>query len=109
MGGALSVRRLSVAAAASLTLDANLYNHFSVTLSATAVTSSSISNGTTGQQVTITLVQDATGGRTFTWPTACKFAGAAAPSDTTASRKTAVTFSYDGTNWNEISRAVAVG
>lgn len=61
------------------------------------------------QVVTIEYVQDATGGRTYVWPTNCKFAGGSAPSDTTANKRSSVTFRYDGTNWQEIGRAVAVG
>ena len=79
-----------------------------VTLQANA-TSSSISNPTVGQILTIIWVQDATGARTYAWPTNCKFAGGTAPSDTTASKQTSTTFRYDGTNWQEISRSVAVG
>lgn len=81
---------------------------FETTLQAN-ITSSSISNAIAGQTITITLVQDTTGGRTYVWPANCKFAGGTAPSDTTASKRTSVTFFYNGTNWNEISRAVAVG
>jgi hypothetical protein len=62
-----------------------------------------------GQQLTIGWKQDATGGRTYNWPVNCRFAGGVRPSDTTANKTTSVTFYYDGTNWNEINRAVAVG
>jgi hypothetical protein len=59
----------------------------------------------------ITWIQDSTGGRTYAWPSNCNFAGASAPSDTTASTWTKVPFRYDsGSNgWWELDRAVAVG
>lgn len=61
------------------------------------------------QIVTFVLKQDATGGRTYVWPTNFKFAGGTGPSDTTASKITSVTMRCDGANWLELSRSVAVG
>lgn len=81
-----------------------------VTLNANA-TSSSITNASTIRDVMrITWVQDATGGRTYAWPSICKFAGNSAPSDTTLNTMTTVTFRYNTSTgrWNELSRAVAV-
>jgi hypothetical protein len=92
----------------AVTLNANLGDVQAVTLQANA-TSSSITNPSTGQRMTIRWIQDATGGRTVSWPTNCKFAGGSAPSSTTASKATSATFEYDGTNWIEVCRAVAVG
>lgn len=71
-------------------------------------TSSTISGGTTGQLLTLIWQQDSTGGRTYAWPTNCRFAGGSAPSNTTASTRTSVTFEFDGTNWLELSRSVGV-
>jgi hypothetical protein len=73
------------------------------------VTTMTFANPTTNQKMTVSLTQDATGGRTYVWPANAKFAGGSAPSDTTASKRTSVSFFYDGTNWQEIARAVAVG
>ena len=62
-----------------------------------------------GAEITVSWVQDATGGRTYVWPANCKFAGGAAPApSTTANYKDTVKFFYDGTNWCETSRAVGV-
>lgn len=80
-----------------------------ITLQANATSSTISGSPVGGQQLIITWIQDATGGRTYVWPTNCKFAGGAAPSDTTASKRTSVTFRYDSGNWYELDRAVAVG
>jgi hypothetical protein len=84
---------------AAITLQANA-------TSSSITTSASVVNG---HLLTITWIQDATGGRTYAWPAVCKFAGGSAPSDTTANKRTSVTFRFDGTNWWEESRAVGVG
>ena len=109
-GGALfgAAAAQTLAASGAVTIDASTANIALVTLQANA-TSSSITNVHKGQRLTISWIQDATGGRTYVWPTNCKFAGGAAPSDTTASKGTSVTFVNDGTNWIETGRAVAVG
>lgn len=101
--------KITLAAAGAVTVDATLGDHL-VTLAANA-TSSSITNPTDAQVLSITWRQDATGGRTYAWPTNCRFAGGAAPADTTASRETTVTLQYEAFTgkWYEISRAVAVG
>ena len=112
-------KRITIALASNgaVAVDASTGSYFLVTLAANA-TSTVISNGTTGQIITLKYLQDATGSRTYVWPTNCKFGtgvttgttvAAGAPSDGTASKGSAVTFHFDGTNWNEISRAVAVG
>jgi hypothetical protein len=97
--------------AGAVTINTPTTGYAEITLQANA-TSSVISGGQQhGAVLTITWIQDATGGRTYAWPTNCKFAGGVAPSDTTLSKRTSVTFHYDSTstNWTEISRAVAVG
>jgi hypothetical protein len=103
-----AVNAQTLASSGAVTLNANLGDVQSVTLQANA-TSSSITNPSIGQRMTIRWIQDATGGRTVSWPTNCKFAGGSAPSSTTASKATSATFEYDGTNWIEVCRAVAVG
>jgi hypothetical protein len=97
----------TLAVSGAVTFNASVANVVRCTLQANA-TSSSITNPTTNQILTVTWVQDGTGGRTYAWPTTCRFAGAA-PADTTASKRTSVTFQYDGALWQEISTAVAVG
>ena len=99
----------TVAADGAVTLDAKRGDQI-VTLNANA-TSSAITNAPTiAQTMSVTFVQDATGGRTYVWPTNCRFAGGVAPNDTTANRRTTVTFRYETATgrWHEVSRAVAV-
>jgi hypothetical protein len=105
---AFTTQSQTLASAGTVSIDARAGN-ITITLQANA-TSTSIINPATGQQLTITWLQDATGSRTYVWPANCKFAGAAAPTaTTTANRRDRVTFEYDGTNWQEVSRAINVG
>ena len=113
IGGAIAplVSRQTLAANGAVAFDLRYGQIYVETLQANA-TSSSVSGGTPadGQHLTICWKQDATGGRTYVWPTNARFAGGAAPTDTTASTKTQVSFYYDATDtkWVELSRAVAV-
>jgi len=68
---------------------------FTMTLTGN-VTSSTVSNPIPGQIITFVLTQDATGSRTFAWPTNFK---AASNVDGTASSISVQSFVYDGTNW----------
>lgn len=106
----LAISSQSLAASGSVSFDAAAGDAV-VSLGANA-TSSTITNSA-GLPVifSVTWVQDSGGGRTYAWPAACKFAGGSAPSDTTASRRTTVTFRYDPVSglYNELSRAVGVG
>jgi hypothetical protein len=103
-----NVEPQTLAAAGAVTIDA-AKGDAKVTLNANA-TSSSISNPVNWQEITITWVQDATGGRTYAWPTNVRFAGGVAPSDTTANTRTSVRLKYESftARWHELTRAVAV-
>jgi len=58
------------------------------------------SNAQEGQIITLVMTQDATGGRTVTWPAAVKWPGGSEPSwGTGASDINTATFYYDGTNY----------
>lgn len=71
------------------------------------VTFTSISNARTGGVMVVMLAQDATGGRTVTWPSTVKWAGGVAPTLSTAAGKVDVfQFMFDGANWREMSRAI---
>jgi hypothetical protein len=56
--------------------------------------------------VTIMLTQDATGGRTFAWPTNAKLAGGVLTLSVTPNAVDVVRLAWDGTNWREVSRAL---
>lgn len=108
--GAIYGAVVSVSASASATpsLDAKTANIWNISLTAN-ITSTTITNPKNGQRLTINFTQDATGGRTYVWPTNCKFAGAAAPTASTAAfRRDSVTFISDGTNWIESARAIGI-
>jgi hypothetical protein len=75
------------------------------------MTSSTISNPQPGQQMTLEVVQDAVGGRTYVLPTNIRFAGNSEGAHTsTANRKDSYTLVYDWIAglWTEISRALNV-
>ena len=72
-GTSVSVAKLStpvnvVTFSATPTFDASLGNTQKITLTAN-VTSSTLSNATAGQTINFIICQDATGSRTFVWPT----------------------------------------
>lgn len=58
----------TVSFSATPTFDAALGSKFTITLT-NNVTSSTLSNAKTGQNLTFVICQDGTGGRTFAWPT----------------------------------------
>lgn len=99
----------TLSTAGAVTLDSRYLKHVvSLTANATSSLISNVSN--VAQELEITWMQDATGGRTYAWPTSCNFAGSTAPSDTTANTQTTVAFRYNTSTgrWVERFRAVAV-
>lgn len=68
---------------------------FKITLTAD-VTSSTISNPTSGQRITFIIVQDGTGGHNFAWPTNTKGSSNIGGN---AGEVSVQSFVYDGTNW----------
>jgi hypothetical protein len=88
---------------ATPTFDASLGNTQKITLTAN-VTSSTLSNASTGQAISFIICQDATGGRTFVWPTNV-LGGMAIGS--TASKCSAQNFIFDGTNAYALSAGVS--
>ncbi|MBI4464210.1 MAG: hypothetical protein HY647_05850, partial [Acidobacteria bacterium] len=90
----------------STTPDFNAFlgNTFKMTLTGN-VTSSTISNASTGQFLTLLLCQDGTGNRTMTWPTNLKLSGGSFTLTTTGSKCDSLTAIYDGSNWYETARA----
>lgn len=78
---------------------------FAMTLTGN-VTSSTIADASEGKTLTWRICQDATGGRTFAWPT--NVVGASTI-DSTASACTTQIFVYDGTNAVALTGATVVG
>jgi len=89
----------AVALSSSPAFDASQCNAFALGLGATAVASSSLTNAKPGQFLTFIVTQDATGGRSFAWPSnllrGCGVSG-------TPGVSTIVTAVYDGVNANAI-------
>lgn len=104
LGGSLFMPLVTVTFSATPDFNAFAGNTFKMTLTDN-VTSSTISNATTGQSITLLLCQDATGSRTMTWPTNLKLSGGAFTLTTTASKCDSLTAVYDGSNWYETARA----
>ncbi|OFV95343.1 MAG: hypothetical protein A3F68_12360 [Acidobacteria bacterium RIFCSPLOWO2_12_FULL_54_10] len=101
----LVTAQVSVSFNSYLTFDASTANSFK-TILAGDVTSSALSNGSVGQQVTLILCQDGAGKRTLTWPEDAKLSDGAFILSTAANKCDSWTAVYDGSNWYEISRAV---
>ena len=62
-------------------------------------------NNTTGQFISILVIQDGTGSRTLTWNAVFEFASDTAPTlTTTASKGDVFVFRYNGSKWLEVGR-----
>jgi len=69
----------------------------------------SASNGTTGQFISLLIIQDGTGSRTLTWNAAYEFASDTAPTlTTTAAKGDLFVFRYNGSKWLEVGRNQAL-
>jgi hypothetical protein len=68
-------------------------------------TLSAPTNSASGQFISLTVIQDATGSRLLTWNSAYEFTGDVAPTlTTTASKADIFVFKYNGTVWLEVGR-----
>ena len=103
------VQTITHSAAGAVTIDTAVYTKAIINLSAN-LTGITLSNPKQGEEVLLMIRQDATGGKTYVYPSNARFAGGAAPSDTTANTMTTVRLVYDGEHgrWREVSRSVAV-
>jgi len=88
----------------SITWDASTQDVAKVTLAGNR-TLGSASSGTTGQFISLLIIQDGTGSRTLTWNAAYEFAADTAPTlTTTASKGDLFVFRYNGSKWLEVGR-----
>ncbi|MBI1956753.1 MAG: hypothetical protein HYS38_10195 [Acidobacteria bacterium] len=102
VSGAIRSTMTVVTFSATPTFDASLGNSFKITLTDN-ITSSTFSNAQAGQQISFLICQDATGNRTFVWPTNVK---GGVTIGATLSTCSAQTFLYDGTNAYAVSSGV---
>ncbi len=115
-GGALggtSTQAVTQSASGALAIDWSLGNNCVVTMQANA-TSVTMSNPVAGQFYSLTLVQDATGSRTWaSLPSTVKFSatsylgttvGSAPTLTTTASKRDSFVFFFDGTNYVQVTQ-----
>jgi hypothetical protein len=101
-----TLQTVALTANGALTLDASKGDTIVATLTANA-TSMVINNLSLGQKLKVGIVQGAGGTHTVAWPASAKFAGGTAPvTSTVAGYTDFVTFVYDGTNLQEVSRSV---
>ena len=92
----------------SITWDASTQDVAKVTLGGNR-TLGSASNGTTGQFISLLIIQDGTGSRTLTWNAAYEFASDTAPTlTTTANLGDVFVFRYNGSKWLEVGRNQAL-
>ena len=89
---------------ATITWDASTQDVAKVTLAGNR-TLGAASNATTGQFISLLVIQDGTGSRTLTWNAAYEFASDTAPTlTTTANLGDVFVFSYNGSKWFEVVR-----
>ncbi len=92
----------------TITWDASTQDVAKVTLGGNR-TLGSASNGTTGQFISLLIIQDGTGSRTLTWNAAYEFASDTAPTlTTTADLGDVFVFRYNGSKWLEVGRNQAL-
>ena len=88
----------------SITWNASTEDVAKVTLAGNR-TLGSASSGTTGQFISLLIIQDGTGSRTLTWNAAYEFAADTAPTlTTTAAKGDLFVFRYNGSKWLEVGR-----
>jgi hypothetical protein len=102
-GGSVVAALNTVGFSSTPTFDAALGNTQKITLGGD-VTSSTLSNATAGEQINFLICQDATGNRTFVWPSNVK---GGMTIGFTASKCSAQIFIFDGTNAYALSPGVA--
>ena len=92
----------------SITWDASTQDVAKVTLAGNR-TLGAASNGTTGQFISLLIIQDGSGSRTLTWNAAYEFASDTAPTlTTTANLGDVFVFRYNGSKWLEVGRNQAL-
>ena len=92
----------------TITWDASTQDVAKVTLAGNR-TISAASNATTGQFISLLVIQDGTGSRTLTWNAAYEFASDTAPTlTTTANLGDVFVFRYNGSKWLEVGRNQAL-
>ena len=93
---------------ATITWDASTQDVCKVTLGDNR-TLAAPTNGTTGQFISILVIQDGTGSRTLTWNAVYEFKDDTAPTlTTTASKGDVFVFRYNGSKWLEVGRNQAL-
>ena len=89
---------------ATITWDASTQDVCKVTLAGNR-TMAAPTNNTTGQFISILVIQDGTGSRTLTWNAVFEFAEDTAPTlTTTAAKGDVFVFRYNGSKWLEVGR-----
>ena len=93
---------------ATVTWDASTEDVCKLTLGGNR-TMAAPTNNTTGQFISILVIQDGTGSRTLTWNAVFEFATDTAPTlTTTASLGDVFVFRYNGSKWLEVGRNQAL-
>ena len=93
---------------ATITWDASTQDVCKLTLGGNR-TLAAPTNNTTGQFISILVIQDGTGSRTLTWNAVFEFASDTAPTlTTTANLGDVFVFRYNGSKWLEVGRNQAL-
>lgn len=96
--GAIDLATHALTFGATMAIDANVANEFSVTLTASTGTFSNPTNHGNSKRIDFVIKQDATGGRTVSWDTKYSFGSGSAPTLSSGANKTdVVAFLYNAT------------
>jgi hypothetical protein len=92
----------------SISINVSAHDTFSLTLTGNVTISSFTSLPTTPYGFTIITTQDATGGRSLTWPTGSKYAGGVVPPITTTANAVDIwnVYTYNNGSFYVVSLAV---
>ncbi len=93
----LGTNALTVASDSTVAVDASLGGIFTLTASKDTVTISAPTWPVVGQEITFSILQDATGGRAVAWNTV--FKSGWVDTGNTSNKRSAISFYYNGTNW----------
>ena len=100
----LNYRESTLTDQATVTWDASTQDVCKLTLGGNR-TLAAPTNNSTGQFISILVIQDGTGSRTLTWNAVFEFASDTAPTlTTTASKGDVFVFRYNGSKWLEVGR-----
>ena len=100
----IAPRRNTISSSASISIDCNTGLYKEIQSLAVNTTINAPTNAGIGMVLTITIIQDGTGGRSVTWNGIYKFNVAFSNTGNTGNTRTTVQFIYDGSSWRQVGQ-----